>query len=340
MNLAYTTNYSDYLMLDADGGLYIVDFNAFVEYDYSEALPLNHEKFRDVLRMHRGLSIGERVARKTTLSPRDIVVLKYEWEGKTHRNWFVRVSFPLEGPWPFKHHGDYFLWQLPYARCARMASDLRAHLRAGHNPKTADILLRGSPTVMRFEPKHHVGRGTTLLESDYWSTQLAVLCFGAAQSPAPTPQWWGRCYPELLLKEKLWKLSELPDEVSDMILDRLIDNLIHGPLKRDARALLSLRRVNRRLRDKVDAAAVAWTQKKYEALDAALQRNDPQSGPALCAVGRSFLEAGIHPVVPYKTWLQRQKVEMQDGICRRLTARPGQPPIGFCTFCEWKFCKG
>ena len=313
------TDYTGYLALDADGALYVVD-RGMVVYDYSEALTLNRENFSHVLRLCRGLPFGERVARKTTLSPRDIVVLQYEREGQTHRNWFVRVSFTgIRRRIHNVYYGAYFLWQLPHPRCARVARDLRAHVRCTNslvNLKIADILRGGDPTNVVFEPKHHVGRGTTLLTEVEIRSKVEVLCFGAALAPMQTPQWWGRFYPELLLKQKPWKLSELPDDVSDMILDRLVDNLIHGPLKRDARTLLSLRRVNRRLRDKVDAAAVAWTQKKYEALNGAMESGSTQE---LCAVGRSFVEAGIHPCLPYDMW------------------RAGAPDCTVHTFFELKF---
>ena len=317
----------DYLALDAEGALYVVD-RSMVVYDYSEALTLNRENFSHVLRICRGLPFGERVARKTTLSPRDIVVLQYEREGQTHRNWFVRVSFlGIRRRIHNVYYGAYFLWQLPHPRCARMARDLYAHaIRVGTGPswRIAELLQPGEPTHMAFEPKHHVGRGTTLLNDlQAISSKVAVLCFGAALGPTPTPQWWGRpamLYPSqragCLPGSEPWKLSELPDDLSDMILDRLVDNLVHGMTKRDARTLLALRRVNRRLRDKVDAAAAAWAQKKYEALNGAMESGNTHD---LSAVGRSFLEAGIHPCLPYDMW------------------RAGAPRCTAQTFFELKF---
>ena len=365
---------SDYLVLTSRGELYRVG-QELVAYDFSEALTILGQDLWKMLQEEG--PVASSVLNKTTIGPRDIVVLEYTKEGHTRRNWFIRVQFSGPTSAPMHYVGERFLWPLSHQAAMRMVVALKDHRRQFHRshpniqltlPAHIDPDV-GYPTSDVFDPEDHVGTGYTanIPITTSWKNQLSLLCWGRGPPPPPEPleeraramaaRWaaprnkkpppqktravaprppspsWARPANLRAKRTKMWHW--LPDDVVCMILDQVAQTLIHSPAQRDLKTLVKLRRVNKRFKATLEREAVAWTQGTLTTLDAALQSGRVH---ALQALGRSLIQRGVNPCLPYASWTGQQWGR-EDAHASVLGpgAVPFVPrPVTLSTFLEWK----
>lgn len=336
---------SDYLVLSHNGNLYRVG-QELVSHDYSEPLHFDYDEWSDILMQYKQFGAGVLIT-KRGISPKDIVVIEYYKHGKVQRNWFLRMEFSWSKGIGSGHKcGDRFLWQIPHPACMSMVVALKDHQRrfASQTPTLIDKTTC-FPTSTIFEPEAHENTECTglITTTTSWKFQLALMCFRHSPLPTYPNNDLGRiktnslsfARPKRFQSKGCKFFQSIADDLSDMILEKVAESLVRGGRGADTLALMSLRRVNRAFRDKIDGAALAWAEDAYQTLDETLHGGCVKK---LQDVGQSLMQAGVNPCTMYNRWTKREwEREDAEAAENDEQSEYEEPPITMATFVHWKF---
>ena len=317
-----------YMIFCKHGNVYTID-PALIERDHSSPIKFCSDEWAAAMQDRLHWSAAAIVHRRA-ICPRDIVVLTYSDDGESKCSWFVRCAFENKGLQTFV--GDKFLWQLPHSACMSMMVALEEYQRnmASTNEPEHELVKFFRATSNIFEPEKYDGDLTRKqLKMTNWTQQLTLMSIYPTAQPAVYQMVQEK--PEQLTLARRFKrtpqsnfLNDIADDMSDLIIDVTIKNLLESPDRKDLQSLLHLRLVSKRFKDAVDRNAVTITKQAYSRLHSSLNSMEIRQ---VQDTGIFLMKSGFSVANAYASWTRRQWAE-----------RDKKPvdPITFGTFLGWR----